>query len=261
MTALPVVAPGQGDCWNKIGVRGDRTCPELAKVVHCHNCPVHPAAGRHFLDAPSPTGYLEEWTQRLAAPEEESATDLHSVLVFRLAEEWLALPVRVLVEVTPPYPVHRIPHRAGLLAGLVNIRGELHLCVHLARLLGSGGREAPPLSPSPLVGEGRGGGGGNHSPPPHPSPIKGEGDRGADAPRSPGTGRMLVVRREGECWVFPADEVDQVHRFPAAALGPVPATVGRSGAHLTRGVFGWQGRSIGYLDDARLFHALRTKLR
>ena len=28
------------DCWNRIGVRGDRSCPELARVIHCHNCPV-----------------------------------------------------------------------------------------------------------------------------------------------------------------------------------------------------------------------------
>ena len=101
-TRLPLT-----DCWNTIGVRGDRSCPELEKVVHCQNCPVFAAAGRRFLDAPSPPDYLEEWTERLAAPVEEAAADLVSVLVFRLADEWLALPVAVLVEVTPPRPVHR----------------------------------------------------------------------------------------------------------------------------------------------------------
>src|SRR5262245_44491396 len=118
MTALPLAAGT--DCWNRIGVRGDRSCPELAKVVHCHNCPVFAAAGRRFLDAPSPPGYLDEWTDRLAAPPELAASDLQSVLVFRLGEEWLALPARVLVEVTTPRPVRRVPHRGGLLAGLVN---------------------------------------------------------------------------------------------------------------------------------------------
>ncbi len=38
MITLPMTA--QGDCWNRIGVSGDRSCPELATVVHCHNCPV-----------------------------------------------------------------------------------------------------------------------------------------------------------------------------------------------------------------------------
>src|SRR5881409_3750055 len=124
------------DCWNIIGVRGDRSCPELPGVVHCQNCPVFAAAGRRFLNAPSPPGYLEEWTERLAAPVEKAVDDLESVLTFHLGDEWLALPVRVLIEVTTPRPVHRVPYRAGLLAGLVNIRGELCLCAHLARLLG-----------------------------------------------------------------------------------------------------------------------------
>src|SRR5262249_15534027 len=136
MTTLTVVRPGMGDCWNHIGVRGDRSCPELPTVGHCHNCPVFAAAGRRFLDGPSPDGYLDEWTWRWSAPVEEAAADLESVLIFRLGEEWLALPVRVLLEVTPAKSVHRIPHRGGLLAGLVNVRGELHLCVWLAQLLG-----------------------------------------------------------------------------------------------------------------------------
>src|SRR4051794_25736525 len=119
MTALPLVTPAVSrsgvsppgpapvvDCWNRIGVWGDRSCPELANVVHCHNCPVFASAGRRFLDAPSPEGYLEEWTQRLAAPVEEQGQARWSVLSFRIGEEWLALPVSVLVEVTPPRTVH-----------------------------------------------------------------------------------------------------------------------------------------------------------
>src|SRR6478672_11465316 len=131
MNALPMA-----DCWNKIGVRGDRSCGELLKVTHCHNCPVFAAAGRRFLDAPSPPGYLDEWTDRLAAGESDESANELSLLVFRLGDEWLALPVSVLVEVTRPRTPHRIPHRGGLLSGVVNIRGELHLCVRLDTLLG-----------------------------------------------------------------------------------------------------------------------------
>lgn len=32
------------DCWNRIGVRGDGSCPRLAGYIHCRNCPVHDAA-------------------------------------------------------------------------------------------------------------------------------------------------------------------------------------------------------------------------
>jgi chemotaxis-related protein WspD len=241
--------PGPGDCWNRIGVRGDRSCPELPRVVHCHNCPVFAAAGRRFLDAPSPPGYLEEWTERLATPVEAEAADLEGMLTFRLGEEWLALPVRVLVEVTTPRPVHRVPYRAGLLAGLVNIRGELYLCAHLARLLGI---ERQALASN---GDAR------------PRLVDGrslEGRRQPAAPEARGPAapdRLLVVQRESDRWVFPVDAVGQVLRVPRGEVGPPPATVGRAAAHLSRGVFSWAGRLVGLLDDARLFEALRARLR
>jgi chemotaxis-related protein WspD len=229
MSTLPVVHAVENDCWNRIGIRGDRSCPELLRVGHCHNCPVFAAAGRHFLDAPSPPGYLEEWTQRLASPIEQAPADLCGVLIFRLAEEWLALPVQVLLEVTTPRPVHRIPHRGGILAGLVNIRGELHLCAHLEQVLGLA------------------------------RPRKEDGPKKEEV-RSPRE-RLLVVRRDAERWVFRVDEVDQVHRLPLRELTRVPATVGRASSRLTRGVFHWEGRPIGLVDDERLFATLRSRMR
>lgn len=262
MTNLISLPQVEGDCWNHIGIRGDRSCPELAKVVHCHNCQVFATAGRRFLDAPSPVGYLDEWTNRLASPIEVSSADLQGVLIFRLADEWLAFRVQVLAEVTSHRRVHRVPHRGGLLAGLVNIRGELHLCVHLDQALGlqpSGEGtfqpDAParqvltrPTSETELTPTRQRG---------NPQPEDHTGASGLDSFRK----RLLVVRREAERWVFPVDEVDQVHRFPLSELTRVPATVGRSLARLTRGLLQWQGRSVGLLDDERLFATLRGKIR
>ncbi len=218
--SLPVVAVDQ--CWNRIGIRGDRSCPELAKVTHCHNCPVFAATGRRFLDAPSPPDYLDEWTARLATPEEDDATDELGVLVFRLGDEWLALSVGILVEVTRPATPHRIPHRAGLLSGVVNIRGELHLCVRLDVLLG--------VAP-------------------------------ADKHQRTDNPRLIVIRRESEAWAFAADEVDQVHRLPGEALIPAAPTLARALAKLTRGVFNVGTHSVGLLDEARLFYAIRERVR
>ncbi|VTR97592.1 protein : Chemotaxis signal transduction protein OS=Singulisphaera acidiphila (strain ATCC BAA-1392 / DSM 18658 / VKM B-2454 / MOB10) GN=Sinac_4832 PE=4 SV=1: CheW [Gemmata massiliana] len=221
MTAKPLTVVPLDQCWNRIGVRGDRSCPELEKVTHCNNCPVFAAAGRRFLDAPSPPGYLAEWTQRLAVREEVREGDESSVLVFRLGDEWLALPVAVLVEVTRPRPLHRIPHRGGLLAGLANIRGELHLCVRLDLILGV---TVPPDS-------------------------------------DPDLRRLVVIRRETEGWVFAADEVDQVHRVLLPDLASAAPTLARSHGKLTRGVFPHANRAIGLLDDGRLFQTLRERLR
>ncbi len=220
MTALPVTAT---DCWNRIGVRGDRSCPELVQHVHCQNCPVFGAAGRRFLDAPAPVGYQDEWATRLAAPVEDEGGDRESVLIFRIGDESLALSVHVLVEVSNPKPVHRVPHRTGILSGLVNVRGELHLCVHLAKVLGITSQ--------------------------------------AERPTTPAAGRLLLVRRDADRWVFPVDAVDQVYRLSRSELQRSPATVVRAAADLSRGVFHHQKLAVGVLDEVRLFEVLRTKLR
>jgi len=218
--SLPVVATDT--CWNRIGVWGDRTCPELTKVTHCHNCSVFATAGRRFLDAPSPPDYLDQWTARLAAPEDGATGDEMSVLVFRLGDEWMALPVGLLVEVTRPRPPHRIPHRVGLLAGMVNIRGELHLCIRLDLLLGI-------TTADPQTGK--------------------------------SNPRLIVIRREAEGWAFAADEVDQVHRLPGREVTPAAPTLSRAVAKLTRGVFSSGNHSVGLLDEVGLFQAIRERVR
>lgn len=229
MTALPMTQSST-DCWHRIGVWGDRSCPELQKVFHCHNCPVFAGAGRQFLDAPSPEGYLAEWTDRLATPIVEAACDLQSLLIFRLAEEWLALSVQALIEVTTPRSIHRVPFRKGILAGIVNIRGELHLCVRIGQLLGLGEEAGSNLA-------------------------------GTRSEAGLGCPRFLVVKHENDGWVFPVDEVDRVHRFPTRELAATPVTVARAATRFTRGVFYWHNKSVGCLDEARLFEALRAKLR
>ena len=60
-----------------------------------------------------------------------------SVLIFRLGEEWLAFRTHTVAEVTLPRPVHRIPHRSNaVLSGMVNLQGQVQLCVSLHGLLG-----------------------------------------------------------------------------------------------------------------------------
>jgi chemotaxis-related protein WspD len=221
MTApLPVLAT-ETPCWHRIGVWGDRSCPELVRVTHCHNCPVFSAAGRTFLDAPAPPDYRDEWTGRLAVGPDDDAGERIGVLVFRVADEWLGLPVGVLVEVTHARTPHRIPHRGGLLAGVVNIRGELHLCARLDLLLGI----------TPAAGA---------------------------APANP---RMVVARLDTDGWVFAADEVDQVRRVPTRDVAAPAPTLARAVARLTRGVFSADGRAVGLLDEARVFQALRERIR
>jgi|SRR5579871_5683848 len=229
MITLPLSAE-RGDCWNRIGVGGDRSCPELATYVHCHNCPVFGAAGRRFLDSLPPEGYLEEWTARLAEDKEEEHVDEQGVVLFRLGGEWLALPAGALQEVIAIRPIHRIPFHGGLLAGVVNVRGELHLAVRMHHLLGL-------TQSAEANGETASSGGGKTTP------------------------RLLVAGRDGETWVFRVDEVDRVHRLAMSELKSVPPTLGRFTSRFTRGVFRLQDRAVGLLDEGRLFEVVRTSVR
>ena len=227
-----VVAPMEG-CWRRVGVGGDRTGAELETFIHCRNCPVLTAAARTFFDREAPPGYLESWREILEQPEREADGDATAVLVFRRGAEWLALPTSVLVEVTPPRKVHRLPHRHDtLLEGLVNIRGQLQVCVDLGRLLGVEPAAATaPAAPTPPAGT---------------------------------LARLLVVERAGdrgaERWVFGVDEVAGVQRVPAAALRAVPSTVGAATDRATAALFAWQERTVGLLDERRLLDGLRAQV-
>lgn len=227
------------ECWRVIGVTGDRSCPELERFIHCRNCPVLAEAARGFFDRPAPPGYLDAWRAILEEPEEAIEADSTSLLVFRLANEWLALPATTLVEVTPVRRIHSVPHRAGTaLAGLVNIRGQLQLCLSLHALLGLGG--GPQVSP----------------------PSAGTFATGPDAdPEAGAVPRLLVLeraaQRTAERWVTGVDEVAGVQRVPRSSLRPVPATVGQAATGCSTALFAWRDHDVAVLDEDRLFASFR----
>jgi chemotaxis-related protein WspD len=213
-------------CWNRIGVTGDASCPELAKHVHCRNCPVFADASQSLFSRETPADYLAEWTDRLAHTVSQPPGDSVALVNFRLGEEWFAWNARSVVEVTEPKVIRRIPHRTNrLLLGLVNIRGELRICVSLRELLSI----------------------------PHGS------DQGSDGDLA--TRRFVVVAQGTFAWVFPSDAVSAVRRMPLTALSNVPTTVSHSASPYSQGVFCDDGRTIGYLDDKQIFSALEGKLR
>lgn len=223
MTPLATLPP-TADCWNAIGVTGDGSCPELLRVTHCRNCPVFAAAGQRLYERPPPTGYTDDWTDRIAAADPPPPPPTIPVVLFQVADEWLALDVADTVEVSPLRTVRRVPHQSdALLAGLVNIRGELQLAIALGHLLGIG--------------------------------------NGTKEPADPARRRLLVVERGGGRWVFLVDAVYDIFHFRRTDLGDLPATVAAGGAVYCRGVFRWKERAVGYLDADRLFPALKRSFR
>ncbi|APR35146.1 chemotaxis protein CheW [Paraburkholderia sp. SOS3] len=259
---LPDIASRVDDCWNRIGTRGDQSCPALAEWTRCLNCPVFERAAARLLDRPvsDAVGGLAgvQRVARLAQPAgvpaevatasgsgdlvagasaQSSKTD--SVVVFRVADEWLALPTEALKQIEDLRPVHSLPHRRNrAVLGLVNVRGALTVVVSLGELLRLDRTAGAALASQPGADEA--------------STLR--------APRSGRYARMLVVAHDCEPVVFPVDEVHGVVRYAAGALKPVPDTLTRSSAAHTAGVLAWQGKTVGVLDAARVFASLTQSL-
>jgi chemotaxis-related protein WspD len=217
-------------CWTQIGVSGDRSCEALATTTHCHNCEVYTTAGRDLLERDVPLDYLREWTAAFAQPLAiqsaphtsplGQAVEPFSALIFRLSHEYFALPVSALQEVTPPMPIHSLPHRRSpALLGLVNIRGRILLCASLNQLLGL-----------------------NH--------------RSSDSALQ----KMLVVGHGDRTWVLLVDEVQRIYRFQGSELKAPPVVVSHAGDTYTQGVIDWHDEKINYLDVELLLHSLDRKL-
>ncbi|WP_442783873.1 chemotaxis protein CheW [Collimonas fungivorans] len=213
------------DCWNRIGVRGDSSCERLALHIDCRNCPVHARAAAELLDRLQLDGGSDGWLE--PAEEPQDGADLHSLLLFRIGEEWLALPTALLEEITELRSVHRLPHRQNaVVLGITNIRGALVTCVSLAAMLGIGDSSS---------------------------------DSKASA-RQELLRRMLIVRHNGQTTAFTADEVHGTLRVAASARQPVPTTLTRAAGHFTDAVIQWNGHSVGLLDQELLFHTLDRSL-
>ncbi|HHJ15014.1 MAG TPA: purine-binding chemotaxis protein CheW [Gammaproteobacteria bacterium] len=215
------------DCWNRIGVwsRDGASCPRLESVVHCRNCDHFSRTGRQLLERPIPEDYRREWGERLADRGRETEADSQSVLVFRLGDEWLALDATCVVEITPFCQIHSLPHtRSHLVKGLVNIRGELRLCLSLGGLL---------------------------------EVEKARGDHVIDHEIHE---RMVCIRRNGEEFVFPVSEIAGIHHYAAPDLQAVPVTVSRARSSFTTGIIEQDDRRIGILEPELLFYALGKTL-
>ncbi|MGN8274972.1 chemotaxis protein CheW [Pseudomonas sp. SMV71] len=175
------------DCWNRIGVHGDKSCPLLAEHIHCRNCSVYSAAATRLLDRYALQ--QEDRQPARAAPDSEIVT--RSLLMFRLGEEWLGLTTRSLVEVAPLQPIHSLSHqRSRALLGVANVRGALVACLSLVELLD--------LEPGAAVQAG--------------------------ARIMP---RMLIVAAKGGPVVVPVDEVDGIHAIDERILASASQSAGK----------------------------------
>ena len=55
--------PATADCWDKIGVSGDRSCADLEAYIHCRNCPVYAKAALQLLSLLQKEARFIDFTQ------------------------------------------------------------------------------------------------------------------------------------------------------------------------------------------------------
>ncbi|MEE8320388.1 MAG: chemotaxis protein CheW [Gammaproteobacteria bacterium] len=217
------------DCWNTIGVWSSATsrCPKLVEAIHCRNCEVYSAAGRTMLERSLPDGYENTWAEIYREDKKQQIAGTESVTVFRLGNEWMALPTNSIQEIADVCSVHSIPHQnTRVLRGLVNFRGQLKICVSLGRLMDIEKAET-------YTGE---------------------------KTRERIYERMIVVRHSESQYVFLVSEVKGTHRYHPQDLQSPPATLSQATGIYTRGILEWEGHEVAYLDAELMFYSLKKKL-
>lgn len=212
-------------CLNRTGVFGDGSCPRLGEYIHCRNCPEFAAIGRTLFHREVPPEILDERTAAACTPAAGETPGTLAVIVFRLMDEWLALPAACLQEVTEKRTIHTVPGRSNkIFRGLVNINGELLLCFSALEFLR----------------------------------LDGDGD--IQAAVCPDGERMMVLAGRGQRLVLTAGEIRGVHRILPAQLEAPPATLTRTPKAFTRGIFYWSGRPVCLLDENELSGCLLASL-
>ena len=122
-------------CYIRVGVHGDRSCPELERHVHCVRCPVFAETAHELFDRPAPPGYRAEWTELLARRTDAVSEVTKGFITFRVGAEWFGLASGVCVEVTDAKRAFPLAHRGGgAFEGFVNVRGQILLSVGLGAL-------------------------------------------------------------------------------------------------------------------------------
>jgi chemotaxis-related protein WspD len=213
------------ECWKTIGTFGDRSCYRLSEEIHCRNCEVYRAGGRHLLDRPQPEAYREELTRQLAEPEVLLDEKPLELVLFRIGGAWLALPASCFSRTLPILPVTPMPGRSNaVFQGMVNAHGDIRLCASLI----------------PLIGE--------------------EIDRPVIDVSARVFPRMLEINFQGQIWVYASDEVVGSIECELNTLEPLPPNLAIASQGLVRGLFVWFGLRVALLDHERLFELFEEAL-
>jgi len=212
------------DCWNKIGVWGDQKprCERLKKITHCHNCDIYSHAGSSLLSREIDQDYLNDWKKILESPRKNKNMQYHSVLIFKIEDEWFGIPSKLIKEITYCEKYHSLPHRKNnILTGLININGELLFYVSLKNLLKT--------------------------------------DKADDSNNNTHK-RHIIIKDKEETYAFETDEVKEIIHYTKSDIKPSPMTIKNDPCCFIDGIVRHNEENIGILNSQLLFSALHKSL-
>ena len=73
--------------------------------------------------------------------------------------------------------------------------------------------------------------------------------------------RLILISDEKESWALIVSEVYGVYQLAKVSISKVPVNVQKAQIAYTKGVFEWQEKYVGILDEKLLFSSLRRSVR
>lgn len=181
-------------------------------------------SANELLNRKIPSNYLQEWSSILAHPKMPSSPSEIPLVIFRLGQEWFALSTLVFKQVVQVRSVHSVPHKKGaVLRGLVNISGQIRLCISLDSFFEIQTKNDPDMQ-------------------------KDE------------NSRMIVIEKEGETWVFKTEDVFGCVCIEKKHVQALPVTLSKSVQNYFKGVFEWNLLHVGLIDEELLFFGLKREV-
>lgn len=215
------------NCWNTIGIWGSKLprCEKLEQHIHCRNCNIYSEASRKVLERNLTKNYERDWASVYSQDKQEHITKKESLTIFRIGDETMAIPTEYIMSINDIGNIHTIPHQnSNILRGLINLRGELKICISLGRLLGLN-KAVKSIDTMHRI-----------------------------------YNRMVEISKDGKEYIFVASEVLGVHQTTEKGHKDVPATISQSKGTFTKSLIEWKGIDVSYLDIELIFYNLDKNL-
>lgn len=217
----------KGDkCWDNIGVYGSGICEFLDDYHHCKNCPVYAISGRNLLEREITTEQIREWTSAISLPKESDSRNRISLVIFRIADEWLGLNTNIFQEAVVQKFIHFVPSRTNdYFHGIINVNGELLMCISLAKLVNL---------PNVLSSDSNG--------------------------KNKEFKNILIIFDKSNRYSFPADEFLGVSSISNEELTNPPLTISKADNTITNAIISYKGKTISIIDEQKLFSLINRKV-